>query len=498
MSKEITDIFIVGGGINGVGIAADAAGRGLKVTLCEKDDLASATSSYSSKMIHGGLRYLENYEFRLVREALREREILLHAAPHLIHPLQIIMPHDAHLRPYWMIRLGLFLYDHLGGKQTLPKCQSLRFSQLTEQPLATKYKRGFMYSDGRVDDSRLVLANALAAKAQGATILTRHELISAKREKNCWELELHDHINDSYQTIYAKAVINAAGPWVDKILSQVMNIPSQQHIRLVKGSHIVVPKLYPGKHGYLLQNSDKRVIFVLPFQEEFHLIGTTDVDYQGEPDKAKISPEEQSYLCNAVNQYFKAPIKAEQIVWHFAGVRPLLQDEHADASKVTRDYSFSLNEVNEYAPVLSIFGGKITTYRKLAEHALEKLAAYFPQMGPAWTAHAKLPGGNFIDYRTFLDELSKRYAWLPNNMLQRFASAYGDISYTILGQANSMHDLGEYFGGSLYEAEVSYLITHEWALTIEDILWRRTKQGLFLNEAQIRHLSEWLHKHHLP
>lgn len=498
MVKDIIDLLVIGGGINGVGIAADAAGRGLSVTLCEKEDLAGATSSYSSKMIHGGLRYLENFEFRLVREALHEREILLHVAPHLIQPLRIIMPHDAHLRPYWIVRLGLYFYDHLGGKQSLPKCETLQFLPQAEQPLASQYKKGFAYSDGRVDDARLVLSNALAAKAHGANILTRHEVVSAQRVADAWEVQVVDRNTDTYKTFYCRGIANVTGPWVDKILQQTLRLHSNQHIRLVKGSHIVVPRLYAGDHGYLLQNPDKRVIFVLPFQQDFHLIGTTDVDYQGDPGNAKISIEEQNYLCNSVNLYFKQTLKPAQILWNFSGVRPLQYDEHADPSKVTRDYSFTLDTKDDALPALSVFGGKLTTYRRLAEHALEKLAPYYPLMKPAWTAKAKLPGGEFNNYQLFFAELAKNYAWLPPAMLTRLARAYGKRCYRILADAIALHDLGEYFGGTLYESEVRYLIAEEWAQSIEDILWRRTKQGLFLNEAQIRYISEWLHKQKLP
>jgi glycerol-3-phosphate dehydrogenase len=487
------DILIIGGGINGVGIAADAAGRGLKVILCEQNDLASATSSASSKMIHGGLRYLENYEFRLVREALKEREILLKKAPHLIAPLRLYMPYLPSLRPYWMIRLGLFFYDHLNLKQSLPKCDSIRFNPASpHEPLKAGIKKGFAYSDAWVDDARLVIANAQHAQTLGANILPRHQVISAHRVNDHWQVEVKNTLNGLISKLSVKAIVNASGPWVDQVLKNVLKLPSQHHVRLVKGSHIVVPKLYQGDQAYILQHTDKRVIFVFPYRRDFSLIGTTDVNYEGSPEKASISPEEIDYLCEVINHYFKKTISAKDYVWSYSGVRPLQSDDHANPSKVTRDYTFEINDQAGQLPVLSVFGGKLTTYRRLAESALEKLAPYFPNMKAPWTANSPLPGGGIDQFEHLHQTLNQRYPWADAILIERLAHAYGTLTDKVLGDAKGYSDLGQHFGGSLYEKEVEYLLEHEWAHTAEDILWRRSKQGLVFSDAQIEALEAWL------
>ncbi|MDF2690918.1 MAG: glpD [Gammaproteobacteria bacterium] len=492
MLKQVSDLFIIGGGINGCGIAADAAGRGLSVILCEQNDLGQHTSSHSSKLIHGGLRYLEHYEFRLVREALIERDILLKVAGHLVHPLRFVMPHNQYLRPAWMIRTGLFLYDHLNLKQSLPKSKTLQLHDSPANPLQAHFKIAFEYSDASVDDARLVIHNALQAHAKGAKILPWHKVIYASRQKDCWQIKVLDS-QDQEKTYYAKTLINASGPWVDQII-QGFQLTTQHHVRLVKGSHIIVPKLYEGKQAYILQHSDKRVIFVIPYQNQFSLIGTTDVDYQGDPSKASISPEEQSYLCNAVNQYFKKSISVKDIIWSYAGVRPLQSDEHGDPKKVTRDYSLEVHDENGALAILSVYGGKVTTYRKLAEHALSKLQAYFPNMAKDWTAHTPLPGANFSSFDEFCSHFKSDYAWLPEPMLNRLAKAYGTRCYELLQSAQSLEDLGIHFGADLYEAEVKFMINTEWAKSLDDIIWRRSKLGLFLTLAEQEQLNNWLHE----
>lgn len=488
------DLFIIGGGINGCGIAADASGRGLKVVLAEQADLANYTSSSSSKLIHGGLRYLENYEFRLVKEALVERDVLLKVAPHLVHPLRFVMPHNRYLRPAWMIRLGLFLYDHLHTSRYLFKSMSYKLNTISGNPLKLSYVKAFEYSDARTDDARLVIANALQAQNKGATILTRHQVVNAKRVNNYWQISVKNLKTTEIIEFQAKALVNASGPWVDRVVNE-LQLHTQHHIRLVKGSHIVVPKLYQEDHAYILQNTDKRVIFVIPYQGQFSLIGTTDVDYQGEPNKASCSIDEQQYLCNAVNQYFKHSISPNDIIWSYAGVRPLQSDEHGDPKKVTRDYTLEVHDDNGQLPLLSVFGGKITTYRKLAEHAMQKLTAYFPTMGAAWTDKVPLPGGEMTSFTDFVNELASKHAFLPQAMLIRLAQAYGSRCYELLKDCHSMADLGQHFGADLYECEVNFMIKTEWAESLDDIIWRRSKLGLFLSAQEQANLKAWLETH---
>ena len=487
---EIFDLVVIGGGINGVGIAADAAGRGLKVFLCEQNDLASATSSNSSKLIHGGLRYLEHYEFSLVKKALTEREVLLRNAPHIIKPLTFRLPHQPHLRPSWLIRAGLFLYDHLAKRVTLPASKGIKFTQ--DSPLKGNISHGFEYSDGWVDDSRLVVLNAIAAKEHGAIIETQTKCISARRLDNHWLVTFLCKESGKTYEIKSRGIVNAAGPWVASLFDKVLKVKAPQNIRLVKGSHIVVPKIHNQQHAYMLQNEDQRIVFVIPFEDDFSLIGTTDVEYVGDPSDVKISPEEINYLLDITNNYFKKQICANDIVTTFSGVRPLLDDESSSAQSVTRDYTLELDQISNNTPLLSIFGGKITTYRKLAEAAVDILAPFYPSIGRKWTATTPLPGGNFSNKEAITSKLNHQYPWLPIALLQRYVRCYGTRVEMILYDANDESDLGMHFGSYLFEAEVNYLIKYEWAKSVEDIIWRRTKLGLSLSTEQIAELQHFL------
>lgn len=500
-SNLITDLFIIGGGINGCGIAYDAAGRGLSVRLCEMRDLASETSSYSSKLIHGGLRYLEYYEFRLVREALKEREVLLKIAPHLVHPLHILMPHDQHHRPAWMIKLGLFLYDHLNLSQTLPKSRTLKiYPDFPEEPLKHPVKIAFEYSDCTVDDARLVLHLALGAQKKNAEILTHHrvEKIVRNVKLNRYEILVLNTETNTFTTFYSKAVINSSGPWVEDILKNKVTkdseIHSQHHVKLIKGSHLVIKKLYAGEQAYILQNSDNRIVFVIPYRKNFTLIGTTDLSYTGDPHEVKISPEEVEYLINITNQYFKSQITQEQIIWSYAGVRPLQSDEHDNPSKVTRDYTLEINDFEGTLPFLSVFGGKITTFRKLAEHALSKLKPYFANfaMGPAWTNQEVLPGGDFSSFKSLVLNLLEKFNFLTPDEAHRIAYAYGTRAFEFLKDAQNLSDLGIYFGHGLTQAEVNFMIHSEFARSTEDILNRRSKLVLYFSEQETQNLQDYL------
>jgi glycerol-3-phosphate dehydrogenase len=480
------DLLIIGGGINGAGIARDAAGRGLSVMLVEKNDLAAATSSASSKLIHGGLRYLEQYEFRLVAEALSEREVLLNIAPHLVHPLRFVMPHVPELRARWMIRAGLYLYDHLARRTRLPASHGVT---LRASPYGAALKpaltKGFVYADCRVDDARLVVANALAARELGAEILTRTECIFAKRGNGCWQASLRG-ADGTLRSVNASAIVNAAGPWVKQVLNERLHQPSRDNVKLVKGSHIVVARQYEGDHAYILQNDDRRVIFMIPYEQRFTLIGTTDIAVAGDPSNPAASAEEIAYLCRAANRYLARPVALADVIWHYAGVRPLYDDGTADPSAITRDYTLRLDADDGVAPVLSVFGGKITTYRKLAEHALGKLQDWFPAMRQAWTAGTPLPGGELAaGFDHFAEiELPHRYPWLPDPVRRALAHRHGAGIDTVLNGARSPEDLGAYFGAELFAREVDYLIEREWARTAEDILYRRTKTGLHLTVEQ--------------
>jgi glycerol-3-phosphate dehydrogenase len=490
--QRLYDLVVIGGGINGAGIARDAQGRGLKTLLVEARDLASATSSASSKLIHGGLRYLEQYEFRLVREALIEREVLLKMAPHLVRPLAFVLPHRPHLRPGWMIRIGLFLYDHLGGRERLPgsygiDCRIHDFGR----PLASDISRAFVYADCWVDDARLVVANARDAADRGAEIRTRTRCIEARRESGAWRVRLADEAGTTTE-VAARAVVNAAGPWVNEILGQVVRANSPKHVRLIKGSHIVVPKLHDGPQAYILQNEDRRIVFVLPYEGRFSLIGTTDEPFVGDPASVAISPAETTYLCDVVTRHFRTRVAPEDVVWTYAGVRPLHDDAEVVASQVTRDYAFDLDlDAAGGAPLLSIFGGKITTFRKLAEHALNRLAPHLRRGERAWTEGAPLTGGDMpgADFDAFLADLTGRHPWLPEP--RRLARAYGTAVERLVGDAKSAADLGRDFGHGFTERELAYLVEREWARMPEDVLWRRSKLGLHLDAAGKAGIADW-------
>jgi glycerol-3-phosphate dehydrogenase len=477
------DLVVIGGGINGAGIARDAAGRGLSVILCEKDDLAQGTSSRSGKLIHGGLRYLEYYEFRLVREALIEREVLLNAAPHIVWPMRFVLPHSPEQRPAWLVRLGLFLYDHLGGRQKLPGCRNIDLRRDPEgRPIRPEFTRAFEYSDCWVDDARLVSLNALDAKERGATVMTRTAATAARRMNGGWEVAF-TAADGTQSKVQAKAIANAAGPWVENVINGVAGSNSPRRVRLVKGSHIIVPKFWEGPQAYLFQNNDKRVIFVNPYEGDMALIGTTDIPYEGKAEDVAIDESETAYLLAAVNRYLTTPIKRDEVFHAFAGVRPLYDDNAENPSAVTRDYVF---DVTGEPPMLSVFGGKITTYRKLAEHALEKLKPFFPAMTGAWTAAAPLPGGDMpgADFERFLAQLQTTQPWLPEDLAHHYARLYGTRTTDLLNGARDLAGLGQHFGGLLYQAEIDYLRKAEWARTAEDVLDRRTKHGLHITPGQ--------------
>ena len=481
------DLLVIGGGINGAGIAYDAAGRGLNVCLCEMGDLAGATSSSSSKLIHGGLRYLEQFEFRLVREALAERETLLKIAPHITQPMSFHLPHQSTVRPAWMIQLGLFLYDHLGRRNTLASSRRIRPD--AGSPLKSSFHTVFEYSDAWVDDARLVLLNALGAREHGGVIYTRTRVVSGYRKNDLWHIGLEDLLTGKTREITARSLVNAAGPWVTEVLSGLSE-KSANKIRLVKGSHIIVPAIHQGDQAYILQNKDKRVVFVTPFLGKYSLIGTTEVEYSGDPSKATCSDEEREYLCQAVNDYFRRTISVEDIIWEYSGVRPLFEDEASDARTVTRDYAFELEDKNGKAPLLSIFGGKLTTYRKLAEHAVWRLSRYLPMEAGCWTGNRLLPGAQPVDQ--CLLELRKNYPWLPDAVATRFAHSYGSLAHEFLGEVFSVQELGIHFGAGLYQCEVDYLIHKEWVVEGDDLLWRRSKLGLFLSAEESGVLVDYI------
>jgi len=496
------DLLIIGGGINGAGIARDAAGRGLKVLLVEQHDLASATSSASTKLIHGGLRYLEYFEFRLVAEALAEREALLAIAPHIIWPLEFVLPHESHLRPAWMIRAGLFLYDHLGhgafgfgGRRSpassLPKSKGVRLApQGYGAGLKPGFERGFAYFDCWVDDARLVVLNARSAAARGASILTRTRLARARRERDEWVATL-DSPTGGEREVRAAAIVNAAGPWVKDVLDNELKIEISAKVRLVRGSHIVVPRIHEMRHAFILQNPDRRVIFLIPYERNFTLVGTTEVPLATDERGGSISPEEIAYLCEAASRYTVKPITPGDVVWSYTGVRPLYDDGSEDLSAVTRDYHLLLDENGP--PLLSIFGGKITTYRRLAEHALEKLGKRFPG-GRAWTHTEPLPGGDFRgqSFNALFLDCCGRYPQLPPPLLARLLRRHGSLVDEVLGDARSIAGLGEDFGGGLHERELRYLIANEWAREADDVLWRRTKCGLHMTQEQRARVRDYM------
>jgi len=491
---ETKDLIVIGGGINGAGIAADAAGRGLSVLMLEAKDLACATSSASSKLIHGGLRYLEHYEFRLVSEALAEREVLLKLAPHIAFPMRFRLPHQPHLRPAWMIRTGLFLYDHLGKRTSLPSSKGLRFGP--DSVLKSSLTRGFEYSDCWVDDARLVLLNAQEVVVRGGEVRTRTQVTRAYRENGLWVVEAKNADTGETLTWHAKGLVNATGPWVKHFFDDGLELKSPYGIRLIKGSHIVVPRVHNQPQAYILQNEDHRIVFVIPWMDEFSIIGTTDVEYHGDPHDVKIDDNEVNYLLKVYNDHFKKQLGKEDIVWTYSGVRPLCDDESDSPQAITRDYTLDVHDQDGKAPLLSVFGGKLTTYRKLAEHALEKLSGYYENCGPAWTKNAVLPGGDLgTDRDSYAAQLRRRFTWLPEALARRYARTYGTRTEQLLGTAQSLEDLGEHFGHNLYEAELRYLIAEEWVVELDDAIWRRTKLGMWLDEGQKQRVAEWIREH---
>jgi glycerol-3-phosphate dehydrogenase len=491
--ETLFDIAVIGGGINGAGIARDAAGRGLSVFLCEQADLASATSSASTKLIHGGLRYLEHREFRLVRESLSEREVLWAMAPHIVWPLRFVLPHHRAMRPAWLLRLGLFLYDHIGGRKRLPPTRTLDLaSDQAGAPLKPGlFARGFEYSDCWVDDARLVVLNARDAADRGAVIRTRTRAVSAGRKADGWLLTTEDVRTGARETIRARILVNAGGPWADHLRMDLLAIPGPPKVRLVQGSHIVVPRLEGHTSSYIFQTGDQRIVFAIPYEDDFSLIGTTDRDYEGDPGRVEASAEEIDYLCQAANQYFRHRIRPADVVWTYAGVRPLYGEAGGAAQELTRDYVLALDAPEGRAPALTVYGGKITTYRRLAEEAMGKLAPHLPGATGPWTAGAALPGGDIaIEGLPALHaEIAGRAPWLSEREVHRLVRLYGTEARTILGDATTPADLGRTFGGGLTEAELAHLMDREWACMAADVVWRRTKLGLVLQEDQLAALE---------
>jgi glycerol-3-phosphate dehydrogenase len=498
------DVLVVGGGINGSGIARDAVGRGLSVILCEKDDLASHTSSASSKLIHGGLRYLEYYEFGLVRKALIEREVLMRSAPHIISPLRFVMPHMKGLRPAWMLRVGLFMYDMLARRELLPDSRGVNLRRhVVGTSLKKEFTRGFMYSDGWVDDARLVVLNAMDAAERGATIFTRTHCESVVQKDGKWHAKLCANLPDNTQKsieVTARCLVNATGSWAAQFQQASAPHKAGKTLRLIKGSHIVVKRLFDHPYAYIFQHPDGRIVFAIPYEKEFTLIGTTDLDYRGDINHVTIATDEINYLCELSSLYFKQAIRPTDVVWSYSGVRPLVDDGEQDAKAITRDYRLELDE--SAAPLLTVFGGKITTFRKLAEDAVDLIAPVLSNQQNAWTARACLPGGDIHgaepsnrsvkEFHTFVSNLQKQYHWLPASLVQRYAHAYGTRIHHLLKDCTSISQMGEMIADNLYAIEVAYLMKYEWARTAIDILWRRSKLGLHLPAGSDKKLDDWI------
>jgi glycerol-3-phosphate dehydrogenase len=500
MTDRPLDLFVVGGGINGAGIACDAAGRSLKVGLCEMNDFASATSSRATKLIHGGLRYLEHYEFRLVREALMEREVLLAKAPHISWPLRFVLPHEPHLRPRWMLRLGLFLYDHLDWHMTLPKSQAVELQKSKwGVGLKPSFRHGFVYSDAWVDDARLVIANLKSARYMGATIHARHRCTSARRSADgkLWNIELAAPDGTTVK-LRARGLVNACGPWVKHFIDEQTQVKTPKRVRLIKGSHIVVPRLHEGDHAFILQNRDNRIVFVIPYERDFSLIGTTDIPVEASGNPV-CTPEEIAYLCDLAGHYMARPVRPEDVVWTYSGVRPLFDDGDDNPSAVTRDYHLEVDAPDGAAPLLSVFGGKITTYRRLAEHALEDLRKFYPHMAGAWTSGKALADGELANAPTFEQAFDRFVAGaaqakpgLPPDLVRVLARRHGTGLDELLEGIRTEADLGRHFGGHLYEHEVRYLMREEWAVEPDDVLWRRSKEGLHMTADQRTDFARWM------
>ena len=494
-SAGVLDIFVIGGGINGCGIARDAAGRGYSVGLAEMADLASGTSSWSTKLIHGGLRYLEHGEFRLVREALEERERLWASAPHIIRPMRFVLPHHRGLRPAWLLRMGLFIYDHIGGRELLPKTRTLDLRRdPAGAPLKPGFARAFEYSDCAVDDSRLVVLNARDAADRGASVRTRTEVVGARREGGFWSVELEDHHSGERESVRARLLVNAAGPWVDRVIEGPLGTAGVRNVRLVQGSHIVVPRKFEDPRAYFFQTADGRIIFAIPFQETFTLIGTTDQDFLGDPAKARATETEIEYICAAASEYFREPVRPEDVVWAFSGVRPLFDDGASRAQEATRDYVLKVEGEADGPALVNVFGGKLTTYRRLAEAVMERVEARIGRRGDAWTAEATLPGGDFpvTGFEALAAKFASARPWLDPITVRRLVRQFGTCAAAALDEAKGSGALGRHFGGGLHAAEIRYLMRREWAQTAEDVLWRRTKLGLRLSAEEARSVERFM------
>jgi glycerol-3-phosphate dehydrogenase len=491
----VYDLAIIGGGVNGCGVARDATGRGFSVILFEMGDLASGTSSSSTKLIHGGLRYLEQYEFSLVRQAMAEREVLLAAAPHIISPLRFVLPHHSVLRPAWLLRLGLLLYDHIGGRSTLQRSRPQDLRQAAAGAvLKPEFTQGFEYSDCRVDDARLVILNARDAADRGAKVMTRTEVTAAKRSAAHWSILVRNVPDGSSVTITARVLVNAAGPWVANVLANTLDARQKVNIRLVKGSHMVVGRIGTQEHAFIFQNRDRRIVFAIPFEEDFTLIGTTDEDYDGDLSSVTAGAHEIDYLCAAVSEYLARPVTRADIVWSFSGVRPLMDDGAAKAQDAGRDYRIEMEGGGSEAKLINIFGGKITTYRRLAEAVLDRVeSAIGPSKRGAWTREEPLPGGDFApeEFSERLAALHRAFPFLDAFTGRRLMRSYGTLAFSVLGGAADQAALGQQFGAGLTEREVRYLAEHEWARSADDVLWRRTKLGLRLSAEERRCLEQW-------
>ena len=492
--EKIYDIFVAGGGINGIGVARDAAGRGYSVCLCEMNDLASGTSSNSTKLIHGGLRYLEHYKFRLVQESLKEREVLLKMAPHIIWPMRFILPHSKGMRPAWLLRLGLFLYDHLGFRKILPGTSYVKLNKSElGNPLKSNFKFGYEYSDCWVDDSRLVILNAVDASLKGAKIQNYCKVTKVVKSDGLWLITTTGSIDGKQNIFKAKCFINASGPWVDDLLNSSFKRNNSKNVRLVRGSHIVVNKLFDHDRSYICQNNDNRIFFIIPYEDKYTLIGTTDIDHGQSAGSVKISEEEKLYICKSANEYLNTQISLEDIVWSYSGVRPLYDDGASAAQEATRDYVIKA-EQSESSLMINIFGGKITTYRRLSESILKHVEEFLGSKGDPWTNHSSLPGGDIgVDGQLDLqNKLQKKYPFLTQETLKRAVRSYGTISFDIFGDAANIDSLGRHFGSGLYEREVNYLIQKEWSRTSDDILFRRSKLGLSFSKDEVTQLDQYL------